>query len=214
MSTNLIVGLIVAAVVVVGGGYLLMSSGSLSMAPAVADLDRDGVEDVALTGDAKTPRDVSTGQSSGKATPKLAESAASFTGSWNDLVKRGGNYACEINHQSANDSTTGMVYVSGTDVRGTFYSNTSTGAVTSNMLKKGDTVYVWTNAYPTGFVMKATAMGGSAQTDTSGQGVDANQSYNWNCSAIGADASQFAIPTGIEFMDLSEMMQGGGVPSY
>ena len=203
MSTNLIVGLIVAAIVVVGGGYLLMSSGSLSMESVTQVVAQDGVGDAGEQ-EADAVAD--------KATPKLAESAASFTGSWNDLVKRGGNYACEINHQGANDSTTGMVYVSGTSVRGTFYSNTSAGAVTSNMLKKGDTVYVWTSAYPTGFVMKATAMGDSAQTGTSGQGVDANQSYNWNCSAVGADASQFALPSGIEFMDLSEMMQGGGIP--
>lgn len=198
---NWIIGLIIAAVVVVGGGYAYMQSASSTeggVAIATGDVTGDGVEDTAKVTD--------------KSTPKLMESIP-FSGSWNDLVKRGGTYVCEVNHSSTVDISSGSVYVSGTDVRGAFTSKTAAGVVESNMLKKGDTVYVWGGGMPQGLMMKASAMEGQSSTGTTGDVVDQNQKYDWNCNATAPDASMFALPAGIEFMDLSAMMQGmGSVP--
>lgn len=198
---NWIIGLIIAAVVVVGGGYAYMQSTSSTeggVAIATGDVTGDGVEDTAKVTD--------------KSTPKLMESIP-FSGSWNDLVKRGGTYVCEVNHSSAVDISSGSVYVSGTDVRGAFTSKTAAGVVESNMLKKGDMVYVWGGGMPQGLMMKASAMEGQSSTGTTGDVVDQNQKYDWNCNATAPDATMFALPAGIEFMDLSAMMQGmGSVP--
>jgi len=195
---NWIIGLVIAVAVVVGGGYAYMHSTSSTeggVAIATGDVTGDGVEDAAKGTD--------------KSTPKLMESIP-FSGSWNDLVKRGGTYVCEVNHSSAVDISSGSVYVSGTDVRGAFTSKTAAGVVESNMLKKGDVVYVWGGGMPQGLMMKASAMEGQSSTGTTGDVVDQNQKYDWNCNATAPDASMFALPPGIEFMDLSAMMQGMG----
>ena len=203
---NWIIGLVIAAVVVVGGGYVLMSGGYSmeegGVTVATGDVTGDGAEDTAAA------------KEMDKSTPKLMEKV-SFTGSWMDLVKRGGTYVCEVDHSSAVDVSSGMVYVSGTDVRGDFTSKTAAGTVTSSMLKKGDMVYVWGGGMPQGVKMQATMMEGSAgaSTGTSGQVVDAKQEYGWNCTPTTPDASKFALPKGIEFMDVSAMMQGmGSIP--
>ena len=199
MSTNTIIGIVIAAVIVIGGGYLVLSGG-YSMSPT--EQARVGDQN----GDGKPDTDVSdTGTQ-----PKMATGA--FTGSWAALASRGGNYKCDINHGGTKDATTGTVYISGTSMRGDFNSSTSAGTVASHMLKLGDTIYVWSSAYSQGFMMKATAMTGNGATATKGQGVSADQSYDWNCAATGTEASMFAKPTGIDFIDTAAMMQGGMMP--
>lgn len=203
--TNWIIGLVIAVVVVVGGGYVLMSGGYSmeegGVTVATGDVTGDGAEDTTAA------------KEMDKSTPKLMEKV-SFTGSWMDLVKRGGTYVCEVDHSSAVDISSGMVYVSGTDVRGDFTSKTAAGTVQSSMLKKGDTVYVWGGGMEQGVMMKATMMEGTAAgAPTTGDVVDMKQEYGWNCTSAAPDASMFALPAGIEFMDLGAMMQGmGSVP--
>lgn len=213
---------IIAAVVVVGGGtyyYMGGMSGGYSMDDttiATGDVTGGGVEDAAAkkTKQAQIDSYSFGATNSGSNMTGTGGKAAPFTGSWNDLARRGGNYMCIINSAGANDVTSGTVYVSGTDLRGEFISKTAAGQVTSNMLKKGDMMYVWSSAYSQGFMMKAEAS--SAQTSgtaTQGQGVDQGQSYNWNCSATGADASKFVKPSNIEFMDLEALKSGAGMPT-
>jgi hypothetical protein len=205
---NWIIGAVVAAVVVIGGGYYIMSSGSLSMESGVqvatGDVTGDGTGD-AMEQEADMVAD--------KATPKLMEKAG-FTGSWNDLVKRGGTYTCTVQHSSAVDISKGMVYVSGTDVRGDFTSLVNGASVESHMLKKGDMVYVWGGGMPQGVKVSATMMdGGTGSTAMSGDVVDSKQEYGWDCVSGKPDASKFVMPSNIEFMDVSAMMQGmGSIP--
>jgi len=222
---NWIIGLVVAAVVVVGGGYVLMSGGYSmedgGVTVATGDVTGDGSDDAAeqeadAVADKKTkPSDISSYSFGASQTGTMGGTggkAAPFTGSWMDLVKRGGTYVCEVDHSSAVDISSGSVYVSGTDVRGDFTSKTASGVVESSMLKKGDTVYVWGGGMPQGVKMQATMMESStgAPTGTSGQAVDMKQEYGWNCTATTPDASKFTLPKGIEFMDLAQMMQGMG----
>lgn len=201
MSTNTIIAIIVAAVIVLGGGYYFMSSGSYRMADTterVGDMDGDGLPDTDQT---DTPTN-----------PKMAPSAAAFTGSFFDLATRGGNYTCDVGSAGAANDTTGTVYVSGTNLRGDFTTVAGGKTTTSHMLKLADTMYVWSSAMPQGIMMKATAMmGQSGATAAQGSGVSGTQSYGWNCSATGADASKFAKPTGIDFIDTAALM-GGSMP--
>lgn len=198
---NWIIGLVIAVLVVVGGGYYLMSGGSYSMGEkqVVGEAgDMMEQEADAVAGD--------------KSTPKLAEGAAKFSGSFFDLATRGGNYACDISSTGTNNDTTGTVFVSGTNVRGDFTSATGGTTVVSHMLKLGDTVYVWGGGMEQGIMMKATAMEGQGSASTQGQGVSGTQDYSWNCRAVGTDASKFTKPN-IQFMDLEAMMQGmGSIP--
>ena len=184
MSTNWIIGIVIGAIVVLGGGYYVMSSGSLSMSD-------------------KTP----TGSSTAREDQYAKATGVAFAGSWNDLVARGGNYKCDINHMGTNDTTTGTVYISGTSLRGDFSSDTKAGVIASHMLKISDTMYVWGDAMKQGVMMKATAMQGSSASATQGAGVSQDQSYDWSCSATGAEASMFVKPSNIDFLDVSVMMK-------
>lgn len=203
---------IVAAIVVVGGGLFYYSGG---MSGGYSMDESENADDTVTPSNSWSFGATQTGSYQGDPKSGAGKMASgSFTGSWNDLVKRGGNYMCTINSAGANDVTSGTVYVSGTDLRGEFVSKTAAGQVTSNMLKKGDMMYVWSSAYPQGFMMKADAPASqTSSTATQGQGVDQGQSYDWNCSATGVDASKFVKPANIEFMDLEALKSGAGMPT-
>lgn len=194
---NWIIGAIVAAVIVVGGGYYLLSnSGSLSMdegkAPITeADTTGDGVDD---------------------AVAPAGNTGSVFTGTWMDLAARGGTYTCTI-AVTGKAEAQGKVYVSGKNVRGDFTSLVSGKSVQSSVLKLGDTVYVWGGGMPQGVMMSASASTGSAGAETSGSGMKLDTSYQWDCAPSTTDASKFERPNGIDFIDVSKMMQGAGVPS-
>jgi hypothetical protein len=200
-----IISAVIALVVVVGGGLYFMSSGSLSMEEGKVNvLAPELNEDVTSSEDSKVLD---------KATPKLAEKASAFTGSFFDLATRGGKYRCEVTSTGASAGTLGTVYVSGTDLRGDFTTVSAGKTIESHMLKKGDTVYVWGAGMPQGVMMQASVMQGQGSTATQGQGVSGTQEYGWNCVATGGDTSLFVKPSNIEFMDVGAMMQGmGSVP--
>lgn len=195
-----IIGVIIAAVVVLGGGYYVMNSGSLSMS------EESTVDDPAEQQADSVAAD--------KATPKLAEKAVAFSGSFFDLATRSGNYACTISSSGPANGTKGTVYVSGTNVRGDFTTVAAGKTVDSHMLKLDNKVYVWGGGMEQGMVMDATTMSGTGSDPAmTGSGKEMQQEYGWNCVATGSDASKFVKPTNIEFMDLGAMMQGmGSIP--
>ena len=148
---------------------------------------------------------------------KLSAEQGGYTGSFFDLATRGGNYKCEVATSGTNNVSSGTVYVSGTDLRGDFDTTANGATIKSHMLKKGDDIYVWSDAMAQGVQMKATAAMQGGNTEASGQGVDGNQSYDWNCSATGVEASTFVVPASVKFMDIGAMMEGGAgfqIPAY
>ncbi len=201
-----IIGAVVAAVVILGGGLYVMNSGSLSMEADKVNVTAPELNEDVTGGDEKV---------SDKSTPKLMEKASAFTGSFFDLAARGGNYTCTISSSGANNSTTGTVHVSGTNVRGDFITTTGGKTVDSSMLKLDNKVYVWGGGMPQGMVMDAATMSGTGSDAPamSGGGETMQHEYGWDCVATGADASKFVKPSNIEFMDLGAMMQGmGAIP--
>jgi hypothetical protein len=73
------------------------------------------------------------------------------------------------------------------------------------MISDGKTMYVWSSALPQGFKMPAPTPGMAPQPDTS-QAKIYTQNVDYNCSPWTADASEFALPAGVTFADLSSMM--------
>jgi hypothetical protein len=203
MSTQTIIALVIAAVVVVGGGYFVMNSGGYVLK------DDTAASGTMLAGSDKSDNGMVGGDA---AAPLQKATTGAFTGSFFDLATRGGNYKCMVESNGTAVGTTGTVYVSGTDLRGDFNSLVNGKAVESHMLKKADQIYVWSSLMPQGVTMKAVAMEGQGGAATQGSGVTGTQSYAWNCAATGTDASMFALPGGIKFMDVSAMM-GGSVPA-
>lgn len=115
-----------------------------------------------------------------------------------------GSVKCDVTNTQAGAQSSGTVYVGGGKMRGDFTSQTSAGAVTSHMISDGTNVYVWSSAMPQGIKMTvaATAKPGNAQATMY------NQNVSYTCSPWSVDASQFILPAGVTFSDMTSMMQG------
>jgi len=177
MNTKLVLGLLAAVVVLGGGYYYVQNSGGAS-------------SDDSMGAD-------STQTESG-----------SFSGSFSDLSKRGGNWKCTIDAEANTGAgsvvSSGTVYVGGNKVRADFTSNVpSVGSVETHMIADGTDVYSWSSMMPSGFKMKQTeGEMGTGPGATSGQGVDANQSYAYDCDPWTGDQSVFAPPSNISFTSI------------
>ena len=174
MKTNLIVGLVVGAVVIVGSGYYLMTKSS------------------SFTGDSK------------RASQEQTAQAGKFSGSFASLAARGGSWKCTVDSSTAQSVSSGVTYVSGGNVRADFSTKVQGyGTVDAHVLVNGQDVYSWSSVMPKGIKTKMVAQG-SGGTATSGQGMDANQAYSYDCQPWTPDASTFALPTGVSFMTVGQ----------
>lgn len=129
-------------------------------------------------------------------------------GSLRALLSLGGSQKCLITGTSAQSSTSGTVYVSGSMFRGDFTSNMEgRGEVQSHMIRTGNDVFVWSGSQ--GAKMNIDAIqsaGSSAQGQAQGQ-VDVNQEVDYECESWNKDEAMFAVPTNINFVDIAAMMQ-------
>lgn len=150
-------------------------------------------------------RSGSEGTGSGAVAP--AAQGGAFTGSLADLSARGGNWTCTIRSSADTGAgtvaTEGTVHVSGARVRmDTMSEVPSVGPVESHMIADGEYAYAWTSAYPQGMKMRMTAGESGAGAAPSGQGLDANQAYSYDCMPSSSDEALFAIPADVQFMTL------------
>lgn len=174
MNINLIVGAIVGLVVVVGGGYAVYMHQPAKTAPVETE-----------------------------ATSTATTESGTYTGTFFDLAKRGGTYTCTIdsktNTEGGKTTTSGVVHISGMNVRGDFTSTVQgMGNIESHMIADGTSVYTWNSMIPQGFKMKMTVSEDHSGA-MSGQGSNANQSYTYDCQPGTADASVFVPPATIKF---------------
>ncbi len=133
-------------------------------------------------------------------TGSTANAGNTFTGSLADLVKRGGDFKCTFTTDATAAQSSGVVYISGTRVRGDFASTAQGINVESHMIQDAGYVYVWSPLMQQGLKAKAAAPSQTPGTGSmSGQGVNQNQSYAYNCSPWSVDASVFALPAGVTF---------------
>lgn len=176
MNKNVVIAGGVLAVVVVAGGIFMVSRG-----PSTA------TEGSAHNATAQESIETQNG---------------SYTGSLADLGKRGGNYECTFSHNSAVGDSSGVVYVSGNNIRGDFKSVASGFSVESHMIAKDGFTYTWTPLSPSGFrsrVVDGVTGGGTA---TEGTYTDQNQTYEYECVPWSVDESKFTLPA-ISFIDVN-----------
>jgi hypothetical protein len=151
----------------------------------------------------------------------------SQTGTIED-IKSLGNVRCEYSSEYNTDgvivNSTGIVYHAANKVR--VESNTWTDldmpsnaeSFKINMILDQDTVYTWSDQ--TGaFTMNLSQMetfeqdmkeryGDMYQGDSSNPESLLEQSLNYECESWTVDGSKFELPSGVEFIDFFEMMEG------
>jgi hypothetical protein len=173
MNTNTIIG-VVAAVVVLGGGYYVLNR------PAVAPVTL-GQEQPATT------------------TSETVAAPGKFSGSLAELATRGGSWKCSVDSTTAQAVSTGVTYASGGKVRADFTTSVpSYGSVETHLIADGVDVYTWSPMMPQGIKTKMTAQG-SGTGPTSGQGVNTDTEYSYDCQPWTADATLFVVPTNVTF---------------
>lgn len=134
---------------------------------------------------------------------------SSAGGALKDLFTMGGSQTCTFSSKAGTESS-GTVYVSGGNVRTDFVTSIENGSTQQmHMIVKDNTSYMWGDALQgQGIKMsfaditEPTASGSQQQA-----GFDANQSVDYSCKPWVATASVFELPAGVQFSDLSALMQ-------
>lgn len=175
---------IAAAVIVIAvGAYLVMGKSKTGQAPT----NETGNSEVMDSQESAAP--------------------AAKASSVKDLLALGTSQKCTY----SDDNSSGTFYVSGGKSRGDFTASSGTTTTKGHMIADSKTSYVWMDGQRQGYKMsledvKTNAQANSSQPSGQNQGVDVNKEMNFNCESWTADSSMFALPDGIEFIDLAAMM--------
>lgn len=175
---------VVALVVVAGVGYDLYSKKNASQP-----------EETAMT---QSQTENQTAQSS--------ESSASTPKSMMELMASSSSMKCAY----SDSGNQGEFYFSSGKARGDF---SVSGGQKAHMIFADQTSYFWMDGAAQGFKSKidsAQPTSGASGGTGSGQGVDPNKKLNYSCSPWSADASFFAAPSSVQFLDTGEMMKMPG----
>ncbi len=148
-----------------------------------------------------------------------AQPAASVTsdsstkGTLKSLLTSGKNVTCTFTYPDQTGS--GTVYISSPKFRGDFSVKVEGKEMMSHMIQDNGTAYMWTDGSTQGTKFKMD-LNASPAPNASTQAADLNKEVDMKCSDWAVDNSKFAIPTNIQFADLSQMMntqgQSGAAP--
>lgn len=131
-------------------------------------------------------------------------SSSSITGTLKSLLTGGKTQTCTITYPDNKGS--GTIFVADKKFGGTFTIKESNGKdITGYMVSDGTYMYTWSTAATMGIKIKletAEKAAGNTQTGTG----DLNQEVNLNCSPWIVDNSKFAVPTNIQFTDMSSFL--------
>ncbi len=185
MNKNLLIG--IGAVVLIGiAAFLVNSSQKSSLQEALTEVSQPQEE---------------------------ASGLGKISGTLKDLLVRGTPMECTYAYAVEGLTTSGTLYLSGKKVRGNFETTQGDGQpIESGMVQDGEYVYIWSSQQPQGTKMKIT----DADLDETGSEGLAEEydpmsfeemNIDYSCKAWREDASFFAPPAEIEFLDLGQKME-------
>ncbi len=134
---------------------------------------------------------------------------ANAKGSLRSLLALGKNTMCTFTSVVENSTSSGTVYIaSNGDMSGDFTSQTkASGTITSHMIMKGGTSYVWSGAQGAKMNVSATE---ATTASNANQSVDLDAQVDYDCKNWTRDDSKFVVPTNVNFIDIEAMMKGAG----
>ena len=141
-----------------------------------------------------------------------APQAMSNQMSMKELMASGKSQKCTVESSTANSQSQGTIYFGNGKMRGDFTSTASGKTFVSHMINDGTTVYTWTDGMSMAVKMSVSAMDSMTTKPASTQNpqaVDPDAKYDYKCSGWSVDNSVFALPAGINFTDMSAMMNTG-----
>lgn len=127
--------------------------------------------------------------------------------SLSDLIGMGS--AQECTYQDLDTQTSGTAYIADQKVRTDFTTVASGDMVGSHAVFDGDKIYIWMDGQTSGFVMtpeENVAVDTTSSDNTVTNSVNLNREIDYNCSNWSVDNSKFELPSGVDFQDLSSML--------
>jgi len=146
---------------------------------------------------------------------KESKSENETMGSIVDLLSKNENAKCTFSSSSEAGESTGTIYVSEDKARAEFEVMIGKEKTTTNMIRQGDTFYMWGDSLPTGMkmVMSIDEWAQKAeqpQTKEALSNFDPNAEVDFKCSAWTVDPSLFKAPTDVKFISIEGMMKPTG----
>jgi hypothetical protein len=194
MSTNLLIGLFVTLAVAAGGGYLVYTNMQTN-AEVVQEIETEDKKLQPATKDA-------------------------LSGTFASLLGLGQNLRCEFSYNDGPNISSGTVFIAenGKRLRGDFsVESSAAGAMEMHMLREEGYNYMWGSSFEQGMKMKVEegSEGDLFASNDASVAIDENTTYN--CVPWNVDAEVLALPSDVEFLDLSLQMdqmmqlQGQGI---
>lgn len=134
-----------------------------------------------------------------------------------DLMARSGSQKCTFAYEDESSRSSGVVYLADGKMRGDYESvvKASNETVKTYSISDGVYMYTWGSQMPQGVKMKVADFATQSGTPEAQKQnpVNYDQKVKTVCGGWSPDATVFAPPANVEFMDLGALMQGlGGLP--
>jgi hypothetical protein len=127
---------------------------------------------------------------------------AEGTGTFAELMNRGGSWTCTISVTTPEAPSEGTTYISGSDIRSDVVTRPQAlggKEIKAHMILTEGYIYSWTDMFPQGFKMPVAEGASNAQS----QGFDVNAAVSYSCAPWIADAGKFVVPTTVNFMEFN-----------
>lgn len=125
--------------------------------------------------------------------------------SFGDFVKQGGSYKCDIEQTVGSATTKGTAYVNDGMIKGEYVTQADGLSITSYVVVRDGYAYTWTSFAPNMGLKARVVENASADSSTQTSGQDSfntDDVDNYDCEPWTADASVFALPTGVKFSEI------------
>lgn len=158
---------------------------------------------------------LTSGSQDAQETVEYADGEENINANILDLMKLGKSVKCTYELQSEGATTKGETYVSNGKTRSEITIDMEDGTkMDSYTISEGDWMYMWSSESDQGTKISLKEMESTVEDENiedTGNEVDYNnqmEKIDYKCSPWIADDSKFEVPTNIEFVDFTEMMQG------
>jgi hypothetical protein len=136
---------------------------------------------------------------------------ASVGRSFAQLLGMGQSLECTYEYNDGGNVSSGTMYMTngGESIRGDFnFTQSGAGAMQMHMIRDGGYNYMWGSQLPQGMKMMVTdETKGQLFTGSDDPAATAINNTQYSCVPWREDASKFAVPTNVQFTDMTEMME-------
>ncbi len=157
---------------------------------------------------------------SGQGSPEMSkegatQESASVGRTFAQLLGMGQSLKCTYEYNDGTNVSSGTMYMadSGERLRGEFnFTQSGLGAMQMSMVRVDGYNYMWGSAMPQGIKTKVTEENRAQLFDNADANATAINNTEYKCESWNADASMFAVPTNVQFMDMGDLGKMMGNP--